>query len=194
MRVMLTSDSILLHKDYIINMIAGELPMGHAMFLLSKFEGKGFTRYFPEKIRTELQLSGYIDEASSLTNKGRQYISSIIDTESSLPIDIQLEEDFEKFWKVFPATDKVNHFPGTRSLKDNKKRCKVEFANIISEGYSVSDIIRGLEKQLEEVKMSSISENRLTYMKNSLRWLRDRDFLLWEDRQDNSPKFDVDVI
>lgn len=191
---MLSKDTILFHKDYLINIFNGELSMEEAIFLISKYQGKGFTIHFPNTIKEKLAQQGYLTIDNMLSLKAKRYVESIIDSEPTETDDIKLEEDFNTFWDVFPSTDKVHHFPGSRSLKDNKQRCKQVFAEIISEGHTLDEILSGLTKQIEELKMNSINENRLTYMKNSLRWLRDKDFLLWKDRKDNSPKLDIDVF
>jgi hypothetical protein len=191
---MMAKDTMLIHKDYLVNIFNNDLDMESALYLMSKYQGKGFSIYFPEKIKNNLQSEGYLDAHGLISSKGKRYIEQITETEPTEPEDIKLETDFDIFWEAFPSTDKVHHFPGSRSLKDNKGRCKQEFSKIISEGHKLEDILIGLRNQVDDLKMNSIRENRLTFMKNSLRWLRDKDFLYWKDKNDNTPKFDVDVF
>jgi hypothetical protein len=194
---MLTKDTLLLHKDYLQNIFDNDkLTMEEAIYLISRHQGKGFTSFFPIHIKTSLENKGYLSINNTLTSLATSYLNQIIDSAPVTNEDIKLEEDFNRFWQAFPSTDKVHHFPGTRSLKDNKQRCKSEFNSLISQGYTAEEIITGIENQVATLKTQSITENKLKYIKNSLRWLKDHDFEVWKSDKptNNSINFDMDVF
>lgn len=196
MRLMLERETILLHKDSLKNMIDSPYSLEECFYLLSKHEGKGMSILFPEEVKNNLIVHGLLTEDGLLSTKGRSIIQAFLDLPPVTNGDLELESDFETFWKLFPSTDKIHLFPATRALKDNKARCKSEFTAIVNQGYSAKDIISGLQNQLDSIKLQSLNENRLTYMKNSLRWLKDKEFLAWIEAKlnDDNIKFDMDVF
>lgn len=118
----------------------------------------------------KLRREGYLDESNSITNKGR----CVIQTDNVVEL-------FEEFWQAFPATDKWGSWPSTRVLRNNKLRCRTLYYALIRDGVKHTDIIDGLEKELEAYKRLSTKENRLQYMQACTTWLNNRTFDLWKE-------------
>lgn len=193
MKLMLAKDTLTIHRDYIGNILESGLSFEEAILLLSKAQGKGFSIMFSQEVKDNLIEKGYLKEGGLLSSAGKAYVKQITDLPEESAQDKFLNDEFDRFWETFPSTDKLHHFPATRSLKDNKQRCKQEFTALLSDGYTATQVTGGLEKQLENVRMQSIRENRLTYMKNSLRWLKDKEFLSWDTTAEQNDIFKQDM-
>lgn len=93
------------------------------------------------------------------------------------------EEDFEKWWFMYPANDifeyKGRKFQGSRALRRNKLECKEKFIKIVNEGqYTAEDMIRVVEFEVQLKKDQSLKEgtNHMKYMTNTLSYLNQRLF------------------
>lgn len=91
--------------------------------------------------------------------------------------------EFDEWWEMFPSTDIFSFggkkFNGTRSLKSNKEKCRLEFNKILGEGvFTKDDVIRGTRFDVE-LKMSNSlksGSNKLTFLQNSHTYLYNRSF------------------
>lgn len=90
---------------------------------------------------------------------------------------------FDRFWEAFPSTDTFTYndvkFEGSRALKMDKEKCKLQFNNILNEGdYSAQDIIDAVKYDVLQKKKNSYKtkQNKLQYIQNSLTYLRQRSF------------------
>jgi len=137
---------------------------------------------------------GLLNEDLTITLSGRQLLDlsnrkfTNDEIQTAVKSVIDLSEDFEKWWEIFPSTDyfewKGKTFEGGRALKINKttgkpNNCKSNFYNIVNEGkYSPEDIIRATEFHVETIKDLSVkkNENKLSFLANSERYLRQRMF------------------
>lgn len=93
------------------------------------------------------------------------------------------EDEFEKWWKEYPATDmfewQAQSFYGSRGLKVKKEDCRKKFNEILLEGeFSSEDMIKALQVELFLKKNQSVKdkENKLKYMQNTLTYLNQRTF------------------
>ena len=93
------------------------------------------------------------------------------------------EEGFNKWWNTYKATDSFTYkgksFPGSRSLRVKKDDCKLKLNAILKEGeYTTDELISALELEIKQKMENSIKtgQNKLSYMKNSLTYLNQRDF------------------
>lgn len=91
--------------------------------------------------------------------------------------------DFETWWKVFPATDNFKYkgktFTGSRALKKSKEECKIKFNKILLEGeYTVDQLIKALKSEIKQKMENSISkgENKLSFMQGTLPYLNQRTY------------------
>ena len=130
---------------------------------------------------------GLITEESRLTLSGKNVLNFLdqdVEPDTKLQKKVSIDEDeFEKWWKVYPGTDTFIHkdkkFTGTRSLRKDKEACKVKLFKILDEGeHSLDDIIAALEYEVLQKKENSVKSgsNKLTFMQNSLTWLNQRSF------------------
>jgi hypothetical protein len=124
------------------------------------------------------------EDGEKITIQGKELLDFI-----SSPVDQKIKRkkiessEFDRWWKTFPGTDtfeyKGKKFIGSRSLRQNKEECKIKFDKILSEGEYTTDIlIQALELDLKQKAEASIKtgNNKLSYMQNSLTYLRQRTF------------------
>lgn len=95
----------------------------------------------------------------------------------------KVKSDFDRWWDTYPSTDnfvyKNKQFKGSRSMKVKKADCMNKFREIIAEGkWKADDIIAGTFNHMEIAKEDSYrrGENKLSYIANSERYLRERMF------------------
>lgn len=159
---------------------------------LSREDIEGFSS---SKIKAWIQTcirKGLLNPDLTLTLSGRSLLEMsneqlvIENAETEKKLDLTIE--FEKWWEIFPSTDyfewKGKTFEGGRALKMNKttgkpNNCKSNFYNIVNEGkYSPEDVIRATKFHVETIKDLSVkkNENKLSYLPNSERYLRQRMF------------------
>jgi len=114
-----------------------------------------------------------------------QSLLDFINTEDSikLPRKKSTTGPIESFWKAFPSTDTFEHkgrkFAGSRALKTDKDNCRIKLEAIINEGeYTLDQIIKAVEYDVMQKKEQSVKtgQNKLTYIQNSLTYLRQRSF------------------
>lgn len=116
------------------------------------------------------QLDTFITEKTETTNK---------------------KHKFDEFWMLFPSSDEHGVYKKTRVLKAAKDGCRKKYNSLIVEGYKHEDIIRALRYEIKFRKDSSNNGNKMTYMKNSLTWLNQKEFevileTMSDDEEDNS--------
>lgn len=140
-----------------------------------------------EALHQGIIRKGLITEEGRLTLSGKNvlnFLNEEIAPETKLQKKVSIDEDeFEKWWKVYPGTDTFIHkdkkFTGTRSLRKDKETCKLKLFKILDEGeHTIDDIITALEYEVLQKKENSVKSgsNKMTFMQNSLTWLNQRSF------------------
>lgn len=140
------------------------------------------------KVKTLLQTllrKGFLSEDGKLTTEALNLINFADDDSVEVIVRTKVPEDgFLAFWEAFPSTDTFTYenvrFEGSRALKMNKTECKTKFDAIIKEGeYSVQEIIDAVKYDVLQKKKNSkkTGQNKLTYIQNSLTYLRQRSFV-----------------
>lgn len=134
----------------------------------------------------KLVRNGFLSENGQVTQAGKDLYASLFSDGDELQLNKieQVEDDFEKFWKAFPPNDTVKVegkilYKGSRTLKQDKDKCKIKFHQILSEGeHTAADIIKALNYEVQLKIEKSIKEktNKLSYLKNSHAWLNQRAF------------------
>lgn len=91
--------------------------------------------------------------------------------------------DFEEWYKCYPGTDSFEYkgktFKGTRAIRKGKDECRLKFDKILLEGdFTAEQLIAALKYEVTQKKESSIetNSNRLTFMQNSVTYLKQRSF------------------
>jgi DNA-directed RNA polymerase len=94
------------------------------------------------------------------------------------------DDEFDLFWKVFPASDIFEYkgvkFTGSRALRINKEDCKVKLKAILNTGeFSINEIVEAVKYDVQCKMENSIKTktNKLSYLQNSLTYLRQYSFL-----------------
>lgn len=138
-----------------------------------------------ELLCKSLHRKGLVTDEYKLTTKAKdllEFINSDAST-GSLKRKRKTDDDFDRWWKVYPGTDTFRYkgktFTGTRSMRVKKDDCKAKFDKILGEGeYTADDLIAAVEYEVLQKKENSIksSSNKLTFMQNSLTYLNQRTF------------------
>jgi len=122
-----------------------------------------------------LRKKEYLSHTNQLTPKATSFLDSLYRAQL-----LQKNEAFDIFWNLFPDTDAHAHWTTTRKMKSSKKACETLFNKYVkSKEATAEEIIMGLTNEVAYRKNTSLKENNLKYMKNSLRWLKEREFDLW---------------
>ncbi len=89
---------------------------------------------------------------------------------------VKLATGFNEFWTTFPSGNEHGRWIRTRLLRSNKATTKRLYEIAILNGTKHEDIIKALTIQIKQAKATSITENKLTYIKNSTTWLRQKEY------------------
>jgi hypothetical protein len=135
-------------------------------------------------IYTSLIRKGFITEDNKLTVLGLDILDFISKkTTTKFVKQKPIQSDFDAWWTDFPSTDFFTiankKFMGSRALRTNKQKCKLEFDKIVGEGeYTVNDIINATKFDVSQRKIGSFKKgtNQITFMQNSLTYLNQRSF------------------
>lgn len=128
---------------------------------------------------------GYLTQDNRITTSGKNILAFLDEPapKEKLVKKITYNNEFEKWWEVFPGTDIFIHngkkFNGTRTLKRDKEGCKLKFNAILAEGdYTAQEVISATEFDVSNKKDRSFKtgENQLKYMQNALTYLNQRSF------------------
>jgi len=98
---------------------------------------------------------------------------------------------FEEFWALFPTSDEHSIYKKTRLLKAGKENCKRKYLEYLRQGIKHEDIIKALKYEIKLRRDNNNGQNKMTYMKNSLTWLNQKEFeiileTMTEDQNSNS--------
>lgn len=160
------------------------------IFVLQLIEKEVDILSLPEKsakyevLISTLRRKGLVTDDLKITIEGKELIT-FLTTKSSVKLVKKSSESssFDEFWKAFPGTDTFTingkTFKGARSIRVNKDNCKIKWEKIINEGeYPAETIIKAIELDVQQKKEMSFkrSENKLTYMQNSLTYLNQRSY------------------
>lgn len=104
------------------------------------------------------------------------------------------QHKFEEFWLLFPSSDEHGIYRKSRILKANKDTCKKKYIALLEEGQSHEDIIKALKYEIKLRRDSNNKSNNMTYMKNSLTWLNQKEYevILETMDDDNNSNSDND--
>jgi hypothetical protein len=124
------------------------------------------------------------DTDNKLTLTGKDLLDFINTKDSNTIVKRKTSTiDFEEWYKTFPGTDSFTHkerkFVGTRGLRRDKDNCRLTFNKILTEGeYTATQLIESLKYEINQKMENSVSTgtNKVTFMQNSLTYLRQRSF------------------
>lgn len=133
-----------------------------------------------EEVHEECLKKLLVDDSGKVTLVGDLLLSS-------LPLKLKIEnraaakkendpseeEEFEKFWSIYPSSDKWGAYPRTRAIKTNKAGTFSKWRQVIKRGISTEQLLVALEKQIQEMKTASMlhARNELRFLQNPATWL-----------------------
>lgn len=98
------------------------------------------------------------------------------------------EELLELIWKSYPPTDKIKHFERTRTLRSSKQQVYATLRKIfLEESITPEQMVKCIEAEVNLRVSQSLRENKLTYMKNMLTWLRAKEYESWLNHEEDNP-------
>lgn len=140
-------------------------------------------------------ISGRIEKLESiglvsrgtLTSYGLSLIDSLSPEQESWEVNHSYTEEFNVFWKTFPSTDGFGNFPATRTIRTGKKDSFREWLKLLKEGYTASQIVNALQREIEARKSSSTFKggNNLKFIKSPINYLKNKCFLDYEEEEEN---------
>lgn len=83
---------------------------------------------------------------------------------------------FDEFWEKFPGNDQHGNWMRTRTLKSDKAACLVLYKRAVTGGVKHEDLIKALEWEVKDRKARSTLSNKMSFMKASSAWLRQREY------------------
>jgi len=130
---------------------------------------------------------------NTVTPAGKEFYEMIVnmkplDSNISAKAVIKKQRDagnahFNEWWKVYPSSNeftyKGKNFAGLQKKNLNKTECCAKFMEITATGeFTPEQVIEGTKNHIETAKEQSFrtGDNKLTYIPNSLRYLRERYF------------------
>jgi hypothetical protein len=130
-----------------------------------------------------LQRKGYIDGKQQLTEYGTALYKSLFeDIVAVKPRRVAEKNDlFEQWWETYPMSNDFTingrHFQGSQMKRMQKAECQKLF-NILCNSFKGEDIIAATAYHINNAKEISFKkrENQLTYIPNSLRYIREKYF------------------
>lgn len=160
------------------------LDMNHFFLIHLCFKNEMIYTDKHQLMMLKLLRKQYITEDWKITILGKDLYKSVSEDHENVNITTKINDSgFDLWWKTYPGTDdfeiKGVSFKGSRSLKSNKKLCKIRFSAIINEGeYNEEEMIKALELEVDMKKEQSLQtrSNKLTYMQLSTTYLNQRSF------------------
>lgn len=171
-----------LRQEQMDSLTTSKIPL-EAIYLLELITEGGEVPLYSLKYLQWLERKAYINRDWKITEYGTELYKSmfnegIVKTKRV----VKKDDDFDKWWSVYPATDNFSlngrDFPGTQSKKLHKEECRKMFNVILNEGLTADDIISATQYIVDNAKQTSIkkNENQMSYIANSERFLRERKF------------------
>ena len=131
-----------------------------------------------------------------LREKGNIIMNEFLDIPitTTTPITTEIQNKnhmFEEFWLLFPNSDQHSIYKKTRLLKAGKEACRIKYNDYLKKEIKHTDIIKALKYEIKLRRDGNNGQNKMTYMKNSLTWLNQKEFevileTMDEDTLDNS--------
>ena len=115
----------------------------------------------------------------TVTKDGQIVIGKVLGAKAKEPVQKETVEatlNFEEFWNAFPSNDRHGNWLRTRTLKSDKPGCITLYKRAVTGGVKHEDLLRALRWEVNDRKSKSTTKNKLTFMKASSAWLRQREY------------------
>lgn len=93
-------------------------------------------------------------------------------------VENRVDPQFIEWWDTYPQSDKHLFYPATRNLRTKRRACQDLYKKAVEE-YSHEELMDALRKDIHQRKIRSTQRNELTFMKNSVNYLMDKDYLIY---------------
>lgn len=161
--------------------------------LTLSLEGKYEMLLNQPHIVQSLERKGWIEKDGKPTVFGKDIYNQLcISNNTNKEVDIKKKvqenfssklEGFEEWWNIYPTTNTFiapngNKFSGTQVKRVKKDACQDVWLTLVNKDFTAQDIIKSTEYHFNIVKSISgkTGKNELTFIPNSLRYLRERVF------------------
>lgn len=146
--------------------------------LLQNLVRRGYLELYDEELGFEFHHNIYV------TDKGEDVILTLKERfeefkkEEIVFNKTDFETHFQEFWDTFPSSDKVLHYPRTRVLRTEQDKCRKMYKKLLEE-YTHEDIMKALNYEINMRTSNSTGKSfsDLKYMKASVTWLNNKEFL-----------------
>jgi hypothetical protein len=168
------------NKGYTLDMV----------YLLSLFRDNIDVRSMSSSARINeiialLERKGLLTNDDNISITGNELLNFIdLPGEDVKLVRKKVDDEFTLFWQAFPASDIFEYkgvkFTGSRALRINKEDCKVKLKSILNTGeFTIDEIVEAVKYDVQCKMESSIKTktNKLSYLQNSLTYLRQYSFL-----------------
>lgn len=141
-----------------------------------------------------------INEEKKITKLGVEILEFCGTPAAKLKITKSKNEDFDKWWKIFPASNyfefKGKVFKGTQSKRLKQMECRALFNKYVTTGeFTAEEIIGATEFHINLTKELSITsgKNELSYISNTHTYLLNKKFEPFIERWKNKEQIDKPV-
>lgn len=178
--------------------IETKLPIESLVILLFVYQKLNIDTYLSinklsfTKVQTLLrkQLLKTVGPTYKLTDIGLKTINSLLAPQKVKTPDTG---QFEELWALYPASDKFEGFPKTRTLRSKKDYCKAHYLKIL-ETITHANVMKALEYEVQELKDISLREgkNKFSFMMALPTWLNSKQFeVTLENLEESSDEYDL---
>ena len=124
-------------------------------------------------------------ENKTVTPTGESILFDCIGKLPSIEVPKPTGDRFDEIWLMFPRDDQYRHFDKTRPIRYNKIVTRKAYQDLINNGVTHEDLVKGLENELIYRKDSS-TVNLLKYMKASANWFETQQYLEFMNTEDSA--------
>jgi len=129
--------------------------------------------------KQSLRQKGLINIHDKLTLEGITIMESFERfSKQNNNVSTRVDPDFEEWWSTYPQSDKHLYYPATRNLRTKRRTCQDLYTKAKKE-YGHENLLEALKKDIRQRRMRSTQRNELTFMKNTINYLMDEDFLMY---------------
>ena len=166
-----------------------DLTIEEYFILHSKYFKNGLlTLYRPGKyLYTKLMKRGLLTQVKAISKDGVALVEKLDQTDAK--IKKKEKEQFEEFWKAYPASDGFAHFkPTTSNKRGSKHTAKLAFKQAL-QSIKFKDLLQALINDVEQRKRQSLltGKNELKYMVGATRWLTEEHYETWKEQTKENP-------
>lgn len=137
-----------------------------------------------------LRVKDLITDTDVLTIQGQRLVDDYLRMgRMNEQLQSSTDEEFREWWNTYPQTDAHLHYPPTRNLKVKRDACWQLYVRA-RQDYDHEELLEALKKDIHMRKIRSTDRNELTYLKNTINYLSDEDYLMYLNDYDQNISLD----